>query len=230
MPGAIAVQTLPREGQDHPRRHDPIGLHQHGPVMEGGIGSKQIEQQIHGELGIQGNPRIEKILRPQVTAQVHHDQAPAAGLGEATSRFTEHRHRARGQLVALAVAEENPKPARTQQLHQPAQFPLPENCQRQTAGQDEGVHQLGGERQVGVALHKPGQGHEQQIAAQQPEGARLGHPTEHQYSQTGGKQQVEQQSNVDELQGVDLQRAHRCTHAFRSTYRCEPGGQNVVAQ
>ena len=214
MPGAIAVQTLPGEGQDHPRRHDSVGLHQHSPVVQRRIGRKQIEQQIHGKLGIQSNPRIEKVLRPQVTAEVHHDQASAPGLGEATSRFTEHRHRARGQLVALAVAEENAQPACAQQLHQPAQFPLPQNRQRQTAGQDKRVHQIGGKRQVGVALHKPGHRHEQQIAPQQPEGAGLGNPAENQHPQACGTQQVEQQSNVDELQGVDLQRAHQFTQSL----------------
>ena len=92
MASAVAIDPLAREGQDHSGGHDPVGLHQHGPIVERRVGGKQVEQQVHGQLGIEINAGVEKILGPQITAQVHHDQAAAAGLGKAPGGLAEYGH------------------------------------------------------------------------------------------------------------------------------------------
>ena len=41
--GAVTVNSLAREGQDHPGGDDAIFLNQHSPIVQGGISGKQIE-------------------------------------------------------------------------------------------------------------------------------------------------------------------------------------------
>ena len=155
--------------------------------MQRRVSGEQVEQQIHRQLGVEDNAGIQEVFGTQVAAQIHHDQAAAASLGKPAGSLTQNRHRSRSQLVLAAAAKQNPDAAGAQQLHQPAQLPLPENRQGEAAGQHQGINKLASERQVGVALHHPGQGHQQQIAPQQPQGAGLGDPAEHNHAQTEGE-------------------------------------------
>ena len=131
--------------------------------MQRRVSGEQVEQQIHRQLGVEANAGIQEIFGAQVAAQIHHDQATPAGLGKTAGSLTQNRHRSRPQLILAAAAKQNSDAAGAKQLHQPAQLPLPENRQGEAAGQHQGINKLAGERQVGVALHHPGQGHQQQI-------------------------------------------------------------------
>ena len=200
MAGAEAVETLARDRQDHPRREDAVAFHQEGAVMEGRVGGEQVQDQVHRQLGIEGDAGIEEVFGPQVTAEVEHDQATPAQLGELPRRLRQHRHSPGGQLVGPLAAKQHIEAAGAEQLHQPAQISLPKDRQGQAAGQHQRIHQLAGEGQVGVALHHPGQGHQQQVAPQQPEGSGFLNPGQEHQAKGCRQQQIEQQPQIDEPQ------------------------------
>ena len=57
---------------------DPVVLHDGRAVVQRRVNGEQIEQQIGRKLGIKGDAGVEEILRAQVAAQIHHDQAATA--------------------------------------------------------------------------------------------------------------------------------------------------------
>ena len=138
--------------------------------MKGGVGPEQIDQQLATEQGINGDPWIEKVFRPQITAEVEHDQGSTPLLRQASGRFGDLGNGAGpGAEFTLGVADQHSQSTGAEQLHQSPQFPLPEDGQGEGAGQNEGIDQLGGQGQIGVALHKPRQGHQKEVAPQQPQ-------------------------------------------------------------
>ena len=56
VPCAIAAVALAREREDHTCSNDAVAFDDHGPVMERGVGGKEIEDQLTAELGINGDP------------------------------------------------------------------------------------------------------------------------------------------------------------------------------
>ena len=174
--------------------------------MQGRIGGEQVQDQVDRQLGIEGDAGIEEVFWPQVTAEVEHDQAAAPQLGELSRRLRQHRHGSGGQLVGSLAAKQHIEAAGAEQLHQPAQISLPEDRQGQAAGQHQRIHQLAGEGQVGVALHHPGQGHQEQVAPQQPEGAGFLHPGQEHQAKGCRQQQIEQQPQIDEPQPDPLRK------------------------
>ena len=56
---------------------DAIASHQDSTVMEWCVSGEQVEQQLTTELSSDGHTWVEKVLRPQITAQINNNQGSA---------------------------------------------------------------------------------------------------------------------------------------------------------
>ena len=74
MTGPVAADAVAGQGQDDTSGFDPVTAHENSTIVQRCIGGKQIEQQLATELGTDRHPGVEKVLRTQITAHIHHDQ------------------------------------------------------------------------------------------------------------------------------------------------------------
>ena len=132
--------------------------------MERGVRSKQVEKEFTAQLSIDGHPWIQEILGAQITTQIHHDQGTTARFGQAACRIRELGNGAGGRSeLALRIPQQNGKPSGAEQLHQPAQFPLPKDGQRKRAGKNQGIDQRRCERKIEKPFNEPSESNKKQV-------------------------------------------------------------------
>ena len=171
--------------------------------MEGGVGGEQVEHQLATQHRTNGDAGIEKVLRPQVAAQVHHNQGPTPQLRQPACCLGDLADGAcRSTELFLGIAQQHGQTAGAQQFHQAPQLPLPKDGQGERTGHDERVHQLCGEGQVGEALDEPGHRHQKQPTPEQPEGALLVDAGKKQKADGRGKENVEHKARIHHRQHV----------------------------